>query len=91
MRITFVSVKLVSSSCRRFQNGKKSAAIKLCVELNKTAIEMPEMLKGVYSEECIRRTSVSEWHRRSTKGECRCKTMNGKAVLQLPEQMNQQK
>jgi hypothetical protein len=48
--ITIVSVKLVFSSCQRFQNGR--AAIKFCVKLKKTAPETLEMLESVYGEEC---------------------------------------
>jgi hypothetical protein len=63
MRITVVLVKLVSSSCRRFQNEQR-AVIKFCVKSKKTATETFEMLKSSYSEECLSRTSVFEWHKR---------------------------
>jgi hypothetical protein len=49
------------------------------------------MLKSVYGEECLLRTSVFEHMKGSRKGKNVCKTMNGKAVLQLPEQKNQRK
>jgi hypothetical protein len=40
------------------------AAIKFYVKLKKTATETFEMLKSPYSEECLARTSVFEWHKR---------------------------
>jgi hypothetical protein len=40
---------------------ERRAAIKFCVKLKKTATEM---LKSVYGEECLSRTSVFEWHKR---------------------------
>jgi transposase len=39
------------------------AAIKCYVKLNKTSTETFEMLKSAYGEECLSRTSVSEWHK----------------------------
>jgi hypothetical protein len=41
------------------------AAIEFCVKLNKTAIEKFEMSKSAYGEECLSRTSVFEWHKKS--------------------------
>jgi transposase len=41
---------------------------KFCVKLKKTATETFEMLKNVYSEECLSRTSASEWHKRLKEG-----------------------
>jgi NADH:ubiquinone oxidoreductase subunit C len=35
---------------------------KFCVKLKKTATESFEMLKSMYGEECLLRTSVFEWH-----------------------------
>jgi hypothetical protein len=46
------------------------------------------MLNSAYDEERLSRTNVFEWHKIKKKGESRYKTMNGKAVLQLPEQKN---
>jgi hypothetical protein len=43
---------------------EQRAAIKLCVKLNKTATDTFEMLKIVYCEEFLSRTSVFEWHKR---------------------------
>jgi hypothetical protein len=43
---------------------KQKAVIKFCVKLKKTATETFEMLKSVYGEECLSRTSVFEWHKR---------------------------
>jgi hypothetical protein len=67
---------------------EQRAEIKFCVRLKKTATETFEMLKSAFGEECLSRTSVSEWHKRLMKGKSRYKTMNGKAILQLPEQKN---
>jgi hypothetical protein len=47
---------------------EQKAAIKFCVELKKTATETSAMLKSAYGEECLSRTSVSEWHRRFKEG-----------------------
>jgi hypothetical protein len=41
---------------------EQRAAIKFCVNLEKTASETFEMLKSAYGEECLSRTSVFEWH-----------------------------
>jgi hypothetical protein len=43
---------------------EQRAATKFCVKLKKTDTETFEMLKSVYSEDCLSRTSVSEWHKR---------------------------
>jgi hypothetical protein len=43
---------------------EQRAAIKFCVKFQKTATEMFEILKNAYSEECLSRTSVFEWHKR---------------------------
>jgi hypothetical protein len=40
------------------------AAIKFCVKSKKIATETSEMLKNAYDEECLSRTSVSEWYKR---------------------------
>jgi hypothetical protein len=55
MRITTVLVKLIFSSCRRFQNGKK-AAINFCVKLKKTA---PEIWCFMYDPETKRQ--IATW------------------------------
>jgi hypothetical protein len=39
MKITIALAKLIFSSCQRFQNDKKRAAIKFCVKLKKTGTE----------------------------------------------------
>jgi hypothetical protein len=59
---------------------EQRAAMKFCVKLKKTVIETFELLKSGYCEECLHRTSVSEWHK------SRYKMMHGNAVFQLPEQ-----
>jgi hypothetical protein len=41
---------------------KQRAVIKFCVKLKKTATETFEMLKSMYGEDCLSRTSVFEWH-----------------------------
>jgi hypothetical protein len=43
---------------------EQRSAIKFCVKLKETATETFEMLKSAYSEECLLRTSVFEWHER---------------------------
>jgi hypothetical protein len=70
-----VLVKLVFSSCRRFQIEQR-AAIKFCSKLKKTATETFEMLKSAYGEECLSRTGVFEWHKSAKKSEIRYKTLN---------------
>jgi hypothetical protein len=67
MRITIVVVKLVFSSCRKFQNGTKSSEYVLC-KIKETATERIEMLKSAYSEECVSRTSVFERQKRFEDG-----------------------
>jgi hypothetical protein len=62
MRITIVSVKSL------FFKMEQSAAIKFCVKLKKTATATFEMLKSTYSEECLLRISVFEWHLRLKEG-----------------------
>jgi hypothetical protein len=42
---------------------EQRAAIKFRVKLKKTATETFEILKIVYDEEYLSRTSVSEWHK----------------------------
>jgi hypothetical protein len=63
MRITIVLVKLVFFVVSNVSKWNR-AAIKFCVKLKKTAPETFEMLKSAYSEECLSRTSVSEWYKR---------------------------
>jgi hypothetical protein len=43
---------------------EQRAEIKFCVKLKETDNEMFEMWKCVYSEQCVSRTSVFEWHTR---------------------------
>jgi hypothetical protein len=43
---------------------EQRAAIKFCVKLKKAVTETFEMLKSPYSEECLSRTSVFDWHKR---------------------------
>jgi hypothetical protein len=40
---------------------EQKAAIKFCVKRKKTATETFEMFESAYGEECLSRTSVSEW------------------------------
>jgi hypothetical protein len=47
---------------------KQRAAVKYCVKLKKTATSTFEMLKSVYGEECLSRTSVFGWHKRFKEG-----------------------
>jgi hypothetical protein len=47
---------------------EQSAAIKLCVQLKKTATETSEVLKSVKNEERLSRISLSEWHGRFKEG-----------------------
>jgi hypothetical protein len=54
VRITFVFVKSVFSSCGSFNNGTKTAN-KFYVQLKKTAIKKFEMLTSVDGEECLSR------------------------------------
>jgi uncharacterized protein YecE (DUF72 family) len=89
IRITIV-LKLLFSSCERFQNGTR-AAINFSVKLKKTVTETLELLKSAYGEECLSRTSVFEWQQIFKKCESRYKTMNGKTALQLPEEKNRRK
>jgi hypothetical protein len=59
---TIVLVKLVFCCIEDFRIEQR-AAFKFCVKLKKTATETFEMLKSVYCEECLSRTSVFEWHK----------------------------
>jgi hypothetical protein len=47
---------------------EQGAEIKFCVKLKKTATETFKMLKSVYGEECLLRTSMFEWHKRFKEG-----------------------
>jgi hypothetical protein len=47
---------------------EQRAAMKFCVKLKKTAPETFEMLKSAYSEDCLSRTSVFEWHKKLKEG-----------------------
>jgi hypothetical protein len=42
---------------------EQRAAIKFCLKLKKKATETFEMLENAYGEECLSRTSGSEWHK----------------------------
>jgi hypothetical protein len=68
---------------------EQRAVIKFCVKLKKTATETFEKVrtvKNVYREQvCLNGIKGSK------KGESHYKTMNRKAVLQLPKQKNRQK
>jgi hypothetical protein len=66
MRITIISVKFLSQ-LEGFKLEQR-AVIKFCAKLKKTATEMFEMLKSAYSEDCLSRTSVFEWHKRFKEG-----------------------
>jgi hypothetical protein len=57
MMIKIVMVKLVLRCVEGFEMEQR-AAIKFCVKLKKAATETFEMLRSVYSEECLSRTSV---------------------------------
>jgi hypothetical protein len=48
---------------------EQGVAVKFCVKLKKMAAETFEILKNVYSEEFLSRTSVFEW-RKSGVGNC---------------------
>lgn len=48
---------------------EQRAENKFCLKLKKTATETFEVLKSVYSEECLLRTSVFEWHKRFKEGQ----------------------
>jgi hypothetical protein len=67
MRITIDLVKLFFRHVKGFKVEQR-AAIKICVKLKKTGIETSKMLKSVYGEESLLRTSVSEWHKRFKEG-----------------------
>jgi hypothetical protein len=47
---------------------EQTAPVKFCAELQKTANEMSEMLKSMYSKGCLSRTNVSECHERFEDG-----------------------
>jgi hypothetical protein len=67
MRITIVLVKLVFFVMSKVSKWNR-AELKFCEKLKKTATETFEMLKNAYGEECLLRTSVSEWRRRFKEG-----------------------
>jgi hypothetical protein len=52
----------------------------------KLAIETFEMLKSAYGLECLSRSSALNGSKRSKEGESPYRTINRKAVLQIPEQ-----
>jgi hypothetical protein len=70
---------------------EQRAVIKFCVKLKKTATETFEMLKSAHIEECLSGQVCLNDIKGSEKGECRYKTMNRKAILQLPEQKDRWK
>jgi transposase len=47
---------------------EQRTANKFCIKLKKTATETFEMLNSAYDEECLSRTSVFEWLKRSKEG-----------------------
>jgi hypothetical protein len=47
---------------------EQGAAIKFCIKLKKTSTETFEILESTYGEECLSRTSVSEWHKTFIEG-----------------------
>jgi hypothetical protein len=47
---------------------EQSIAIKFCVKLKKTTTETFEMLKSAYSEKCLSRKNVFEWHKMFKEG-----------------------
>jgi transposase len=65
-----ITVGLVKLDFRRVEGFRieQRAVIKFCVKLKKTATETLEMLISAYGEECLSRTSVSEWHKRFKEG-----------------------
>jgi hypothetical protein len=90
MTITIVLVKLFFFCVEGFKM-EKITAIKFCLKLKKTATETFEMLKSGYSEERLSRTVCVNGIKGSKKDESCYKTMNRKAILQLPEQKNRRK
>jgi hypothetical protein len=62
--------------------------MKFCVELKKTATETLEMLKSVYDEEELSRTSVFEWHKRFKEWRTLLQDDEWKGRLQLSEKKN---
>jgi hypothetical protein len=65
---------------------EQRAAISFCVELKETVV-----VKCVRRGKFILKQVCLDGINGSKKGQTRYKTMNGKAVLQLPEQKNQRK
>jgi transposase len=47
---------------------EQRAAIKVCVKLMEKASKIFEMLKSAYSDKCLSRRSVFEWHKRLKEG-----------------------
>jgi hypothetical protein len=47
---------------------QQRSVIKFYTKLKKIAIETVQMLKSAYGEECLWRSSVSEWHKRFKEG-----------------------
>jgi hypothetical protein len=47
----------------------KAEQLSFVYNLKKKATETFEMLKSVYGEECLLKTSVSEWHKRFKEGQ----------------------
>jgi hypothetical protein len=67
MRIIIVLVKLVFRRVEGFKMEQRTA-VTFFVTLKKTATETFEMFKSGYDEECLSRTSVSEWHKMLNEG-----------------------
>jgi hypothetical protein len=70
---------------------EQRAVTKFCAKLKKSATETFEMLKSAYGEECLQEQVRLNGIKGSKKSKSPNKMMNGKAVLQLPEQKNRWK
>ena len=49
-------------------NVEQHGNVKFCVKLGKSTTETYDMLKKVYSDECLSRTQVFEWFKRFKEG-----------------------
>jgi hypothetical protein len=56
------------------KNLEQRMNIKFCVKIGKSASETLVLLRMAYGEYTMKKSSVFEWHRRSSKGENMCKT-----------------
>jgi hypothetical protein len=81
MSITVVLLKIVFCHIKGCKVEQR-AVIKFCVKLKKTATEMFEMLKSVYVEECLSRTSVFE-EQKSFKESQKVRMQNSQAKTNL--------